>query len=234
MATVKHFAANSMENARFRVDVEVADEALHEVYLPHFKRIIDEGVACVMSAYNRVNGEWCGESRELLTGILRDEWGFDGFVISDWIFGLRDAATSLHAGLDIEMPWRMIRYSKLPAALEAGEASWDEVDRAIINVISTLLRFDAVLSAPDPPMSVVGAPEHVALARDVAARSVVLLRNEAVGDRPCLPLDASTLGRIAVVGALAGQTNLGDGGSSDVYSLDNINVLDGIRAAASG
>jgi len=231
MATVKHFAANSMENARFRVDVEVDDVALHEVYLPHFKRIIDEGVACVMSAYNQVNGEWCGDSRQLLTDVLRDEWGFDGFVISDWIFGMRDAAASLHAGLDIEMPWRMIRFSNLPAALESGEASWDDVDRAVTNVISTLLRFDAVLSTPNPPMSVVGAPEHVVLAREVAARSVVLLRNESIDGQPLLPLDAASLSQVAVVGELADQTNLGDGGSSDVYSLDNVNTLDGIRAA---
>ena len=234
MATVKHYAANSMENARFRVDVEVDDEALHEVYLPHFKRIIDEGVACVMSAYNQVNGEWCGDSRVLLTDILRGEWGFDGFVISDWIFGMRDAAASLHAGLDIEMPWRMIRYPNLPAALESGEASWDDVDLAVTNVISTLLRFDAVLSTPNPPMSVVGATEHVAFAREIAARSVVLLRNEPVDGRSVLPLDADALSRIAVIGELADQTNLGDGGSSDVYSLDNVNLLDGIRAAAGG
>jgi beta-glucosidase len=234
MATVKHYAANSMENARFRVDVEVDDESLHEVYLPHFKRIIDEGVACVMSAYNQVNREWCGDSRVLLTDILRGEWGFDGFVISDWIFGMRDAAASLHAGLDIEMPWRMIRYPNLPAALESGEASWDDVDLAVTNVISTLLRFDAVLSTPNPPMSVVGATEHVAFAREIAARSVVLLRNEPVDGRSVLPLDADALSRIAVVGELAAETNLGDGGSSDVYSLDNVNLLDGIRAAAGG
>lgn len=232
MATVKHFAANSMENARFRVDVEVDDVALHEVYLPHFKRIVDEGVACVMSAYNQVNGEWCGDSRPLLTDILRDEWGFDGFVISDWIFGIRDAAASLRAGLDIEMPWRMIRFPNLPAALESGDASWDDVDRAVTNVVSTLLRFDAVLSTPSPPMSVIGAEQHVALARQIAARSVVLLRNESVAGRPVLPLDTTSLDRVAVVGPLADQTNLGDGGSSDVYSLDNVNVLDGVRAVA--
>ena len=93
MACVKHFACNSMENARFTVDITVDEAALHEVYLPHFKRIVDEGVAVVMSAYNSVNGEWCGESPALLTRILRDEWGFTGFVISDWIFGLRDAGS---------------------------------------------------------------------------------------------------------------------------------------------
>jgi beta-glucosidase len=234
MATVKHFAANSMENARFRVDVEVDDEALHEVFLPHFKRIIDEGVACVMSAYNMVNGTFCGDHRELLSDILRGEWGFEGFVISDWIFGMRDAARSLHAGLDIEMPYRMIRAVHLADALESGDASWDEVDAAVVNVIATLLRFDAVLSMPSPEMSVIGSPEHVALAREAAARSVVLLRNEPVAADPLLPFDVSSFRRVAVIGELADRTNLGDGGSSDVFSLDNVTVLDGIRAAAAG
>jgi beta-glucosidase len=91
MACVKHFALNSMENARFKVDVTIASRALHEVYLPHFKRVVGEGVASVMSAYNSLNGEWCGQNRELLTGILKDEWGFEGFVMTDFIFGIRDA-----------------------------------------------------------------------------------------------------------------------------------------------
>lgn len=89
LACVKHFACNSMENARFTVDIEVDDVALHEVYLPHFRRVVDEGVASVMSAYNSVNGEWAGQHHGLLTEVLRDEWGFEGFVISDWIFGMR-------------------------------------------------------------------------------------------------------------------------------------------------
>ncbi|MBU6202117.1 MAG: glycoside hydrolase family 3 C-terminal domain-containing protein, partial [Acidobacteria bacterium] len=232
MATVKHFAVNSMENARFRVDVRVDEVALHEVYLPHFRRIVDEGAACVMSAYNQLNGTYCGDHHGLLTGILRDEWGFDGFVISDWIFGMRDAAESLRAGLDIEMPYRMVRATHLPAALEAGAATWDDVHAAVTRIVATLLRFDAVLSAPPPGAEAIGSDGHVALAREVSGRSVVLLRNEPVAGRPVLPLDASSLRSIAVIGALADRVNLGDGGSSDVFSLDNVTVLAGIAAAA--
>ena len=77
--------------------IEVDEIALHEVYLPHFKRIVEEGVACVMSAYNLLNGTYCGDHRGLLTDILRDEWGFEGFVISDWILGLRDVVTGSQA-----------------------------------------------------------------------------------------------------------------------------------------
>ncbi len=184
-----------------------------------------------MSSYNQLNGTYCGDSRELLTDILRDEWGFEGFVISDWIFGLRDAAVSVHAGLDIEMPYRMVRAAHLADALDTGEASSDDVDLAVTRIVATLLRFDDVLAAEPPARSTIGAPEHVALAREAAARSVVLLRNESVGV-PMLPLDRNRLPEIAVVGPLADHRDLGEGGSSDVYSLDNVTVLDGIRAAA--
>lgn len=230
MACVKHFACNSMENARFSVDIEIDDVALHEVYLPHFKRIIGEGVASVMSAYNSVNGEWCGQSHELLTAILRDEWGFDGFVISDWILGLRDAATSLTAGLDVEMPFRTIRARNLASALERGDASWDDVDRSVERIVATLLRFDPILSTPPPTIDIVGSAPHRSLAREVAARSVVLLRNEPVDGEPVLPLRGDGL-RVAVIGRLADTVNLGDGGSSDVWDLDCHTILDGLRDA---
>ncbi len=229
MACVKHFACNSMENARFTVDVRVDEVALHEVYLPQFRRIVEEGVAAVMSAYNSLNGEWCGQNAELLNDVLREEWGFEGFVISDWIFGLRDAVASLRAGLDVEMPYRMVRYQHLRPALERGEVRWAQVDEAVLRLVATRLRFDDVLSAEPPPRSVLGSPEHRALAREVAARSVVLLRNEAVEGSPVLPLsDGET---VAVIGRLAQSVNLGDGGSSDVWDLDCHTVLDGLVAA---
>ena len=229
MANVKHFACNSMENARFTVDIEIDDVALHEVYLPHFRRIIDEGVASVMSAYNSVNGEWVGQNRALLTDVLRGEWGFEGFVISDWIFGLRDAATSVRAGLDIEMPYRMVRSVHLPGAIERGEVTWDEIDSCVERTVGTLLRFDAVLSAPSPSREALGAPAHRLLAREVAARSVVVLRNEIVDGERALPMVSTA--SIAVIGHLASVVNVGDGGSSDVWDLECRTVLDGLGAA---
>ena len=232
MACVKHFACNSMENARFSVDIEVDETSLHEVFLPHFRRVVDEGVASVMSAYNSVNGEWCGQNRALLTDVLRGEWGFGGFVISDWILGLRDAGKSVAAGLDVEMPYRMVRQQHLREALESGEVSWEEVDACAARLVATLLRFDTVL-AESPPPSVVGCQEHRELAREVAARSVVLLRNEDVDGAPVLPFPTST-GTLAVIGRLAGAVNLGDGGSSDVWDLDCQTVLDGLRAGFGG
>jgi beta-glucosidase len=120
MACVKHYALNSIENARFDVDVTVDDETLHEVYLPHFKAVIDAGADAVMSAYNSVNGEWAGQNRALLTGILREEWGFAGFVMTDFVWGLRDPVGSVAAGQDLGMPFRQQRARHLPGAPRAG------------------------------------------------------------------------------------------------------------------
>jgi beta-glucosidase len=227
LACVKHFALNSMENARFTVDVTADDRALHEVYLPHFRRVVDEGVASVMSSYNSVNGEWAGQNEVLLTDILRDEWGFEGFVITDFIFGLRDGVRSVEAGLDIEMPFRQTRAVSLPDALADGTLTRDDLEAPAVRIVATLLRFAAVLAAEAPPPSILGCADHRALARRAACESIVLLRND--GD--LLPLDAGALRRVAVVGRLAAVPNVGDGGSSDVSARDVVTPLDGLRAA---
>lgn len=231
MACVKHLACNSMENARFSVDITVDETALHEVFLPQFRRIVDQGVAAVMSAYNSVNGEWCGQNHALLTEVLRDEWGFSGFVISDWIFGIREAGRSVRAGLDVEMPYRMVRASHLAEDLDAGAASWEEVDRSVGRVIATRLRFAEVLAVPTPDREVLANPSHRALAREAAAKSAVLLRNEPVDGSPLLPLDLHPGESVALIGALADAVNLGDGGSSDVWAPEVVTLAEGLRAA---
>jgi beta-glucosidase len=226
MACMKHFAVNSMENARFTVDVTADERALHEVYLPHFKRVANEGVASVMSAYNSLNGEWCGENETLLIDILRREWGWDGFVTSDFIFGLRDAVKSVGAGLNIEMPFRQQREPVLADALADGSLRQADVDQRVVEIVATLLRFWPMLATPAPPISIVASPAHVALARSAAEQSMVLVRNDNL-----LPLDAAMGGRIAVIGRLAAIPNLGDGGSSNVHPPSVITPLDGLRAA---
>jgi beta-glucosidase len=225
MACMKHFALNSMENARFTVDVTVDERALHEVYLPHFERVAVSGVASVMSAYNSVNGEWCGQNAHLLTEILRDEWGWDGFVTSDFIFGLRDPVLSVAAGLDIEMPFRQQRATTLADALADGTLAIGDVDRAVQRVVATLLRFASVFER-QPPAEVVGCADHRALAREAASSSMALLRN----DGSLLPLDGDAVGRVAVLGRLAAVRNLGDGGSSDVRASEVVTALDGLIA----
>ncbi len=227
MACVKHFACNSMENARFSVDITVDDRALHEVYLPHFRRVVEAGVASVMSAYNSLNGEWCGESRTLLRGILRDEWGFDGFVITDFIFGLRDPVASVRAGLDVEMPFAQQRAQALPDALASGALNRADLEAPAVRFVATLLRFAAVLRRPAPPASVLAAAEHRALAWRAAQESIVLLTNR----ESFLPVDPESVRSVAVLGRLARVANLGDGGSSAVHPPDAVTPLEGIREA---
>ena len=229
MACVKHFACNSMENARFKVDVVADERALHEVYLPHFKRVASEGVAAVMSAYNSLNGHWCGDSRPLLTEILRDEWGWDGLVVTDFIMGLRDPVASVRAGCNIEMPFRQQRAQSLPGAVASGELDVADVDARVAETLATFLRFARVFRA-SPHRSVVGCAEHRALSREAAAASMVLLRNNGL-----LPINAGLLSNVAVVGPLAAVANLGDGGSSDVlHTPDPVTLLVGVEAALAG
>jgi beta-glucosidase len=229
MACVKHFACNSIENARFKLDVTADERTLHEVYLPHFKQVVDAGVASVMSAYNAVNGEWCGQHRELLTTILREEWGFDGIVISDFQLGLRDAVRSVEAGLDVEMPYVQQRAQHLPAAIADGTLAVAAVDRIAERVLATLLRFAGIIERPGD-RAVLACPAHRALAREAAAASIVLLRNEG----GLLPLDPSRIRRLAVVGRLARVPNIGDGGSSNVHPPHVVTPLEGLRAALPG
>lgn len=223
IATVKHFALNSMENVRFKVNVKVDERTLREVYLPHFKRILDAGCASVMSAYNKVNGEYCGENRYLLTDILRQEWGFDGFVHSDWIMGVR-TPWGAAAGLDIENPEPMHFGSKLVAAVEGGQIAPSIVDTACRRILRTLYRFTCAEDPlPSYPMELVASQAHRALALEVAEKSAVLVRNEGL-----LPLDASKARKIAVAGRLADMAITGDNGSSRVRPPYVVTPLQGL------
>jgi beta-glucosidase len=232
MACVKHFACNSIEDARFRVDVEVDGDVLREVYLAPFARIVGEGVAAVMAAYNSVNGDWCGQNHELLTTILRDEWGFEGFVMSDFMFGLRDSAAAINAGLDLEMPFAMIHDAHLAEAHRRGDVDEATIDTAVRRLLRTQLAFAEPAGEPgDYGPEVVACAEHRALAREVATRSIVLLRNEPVDGAPVLPLDPESSTRLAVIGRLAAIPNTGDHGSSAVRPPEVVTPLEGLRAA---
>ncbi|MBL7498389.1 glycoside hydrolase family 3 C-terminal domain-containing protein [Frankia sp. CN7] len=230
MACVKHFALNSMENARFKVDVAVDEHALHEVYLPHFKATVDAGADSFMSSYNAVNGAFLDVNRTLLTDVLRDEWGFEGFVTSDWLWGVHDAVASLDAGMDVEMPLRALRARELPGALRAGRLPRETVLRSARRILATTLAHAATRDEAEPAADVVAAPAHRALAREAAVRGTVLLRNEPAGGAPLLPLPATTR-RLAVLGHLAAAPNLGDHGSSTVRPPTTCSPLEGLREA---
>lgn len=222
IACVKHLAANSMENARFEVNVTLEDRTLHEVYLPHFKDCIDAGARAVMSAYNAVNGHWCGENGTLLTDVLKKRWQFKGFVLTDFIFGMRDARKAIDAGLDLEMPLRMVWGDNLKDLVVREEVSEDRLDQSLHRLI------DAQLGIPAKeryPQNLVGQREHRMLAREAAAKSIVLLKN----DDDLLPL--RNVQSIVVVGPLARIPNTGDRGSSDGRPNYVVTPLDGLREA---
>jgi beta-glucosidase len=235
LASPKHFALNNLDNTRFEMSADVDARSLHEVYLRHFERcVVEAGAASVMTAYNKVNGTYCGENPELIDNILRGRWGFRGFVESDWFLGTRSTADALNAGLDIEMP-APFRYSdeNLDEALASGELDEETIRRnarhSVYQKVAWQLGDDAVAGKSRPDSSVVECEEHIALAREAAEKSFVLLENH--GD--ILPLDRGPALRVAVVGDLAVEINLGDRGSSMVTSSSVSKPLDGIRAAAS-
>ena len=226
MACVKHYALNSMENARFKVDVELDERALHEIYLPHFKEVVEAGVASVMSAYNSVNGEWAGQNRTLLTTILKEEWGFAGFVITDFIFGMRDVLKTALSGQDIEMPFAMHLHRGLKALVENGQVSLARIDDAALRILRQQVRFASGRDPRQYGREIVGCAAHRALAREAAQKSIVLLRNE----DGILPLNPS-IAKIALIGRLAAVPNTGDGGSSNTKPDHVVTPLEGLRAA---
>lgn len=223
LASVKHFALNSIENSRFEVDVQVDERALREVYLPAFRRVVQESkVASVMSAYNQVNGAYCSENAHLLTDILKDEWGFDGWVESDWVLGTRSTVEAANAGLDIEMPLATFFGDELSKAVRSGYVKARTIDESARRILRKHVEFG--LDAPAPrDASVVESAAHRALAREVADKSIVLLANDGV-----LPLADGV--RVAVLGEFADLANLGDHGSSAVSPSSVVTPFDGLSA----
>ena len=224
IACIKHFALNSIDSSRFRVDVLASERVLQELYLPQFRACVEAGALAVMSAYNSVNGAWCGQNVHLLTEILKGRWGFRGFVVTDFIFGIRNGVEALMAGQDLEMPFRMIFAATLPAAVDDGRIPMARIDDAVLR----LLVAQGSVPAGADPSSVRGCAEHRALAREAATKSIVLLRNEA----GALPLTG--IRSLAVIGRLANTANLGDRGSSDTRPAPGsvVTPLAGLRAAA--
>lgn len=232
MACIKHFACNSMENARFKVDVQADERTLQEIYLPHFKRCLDEGAASVMSAYNKLNGAFCGHNAWLLRQILKEEWGFQGFVISDFAWGIREAKAAVLGGLDIEMPFEKY-FKKLLKLVQKGEVPEALLDDAVIRILRQKIRFAQVGNQNTYHPRQVASETHQALARQSAQKSIVLLKNDSIpSSGTCLlPLDLEKIKKIAVIGNLAQMPNTGDKGSSKVRAPYVVTALQGLREA---
>ncbi len=226
--TVKHFVANDTEVDRMTVDVQVPERVLRELYLRPFEAAVrDAGAWGVMSAYNRLDGEFCSANRHLLVDILRDEWGFDGFVVSDW-FGAHETVPTGQGGLTVEMPGpAKVLGHHLLAAVEAGEVDEAEVADRAREVLVLAERTQAATRPADAPEETVDDPEERALCREVAVAGTVLLRNQ----HDALPLVVDGPGavhRVAVVGPNAAVTRTMGGGSSSLTSLPQRSLLDAL------
>jgi beta-glucosidase len=249
IGTVKHYAANNQEFERNRVDVKISERALHEIYLPAFKAAVQEaGAGSVMSAYNKVNGFWCAENPHLLTEILKKQWGFKGFVVSDWA-STHSTVETANAGLDVEMPGAeslkpllsnpvfrkagfmggFLAPEKLLPAVNSGQvprSRLDDMVRRILWAMFTNGLFDRQESATQGE---VDTPEQQAVAREAAVKSMVLLKNAG----GVLPIRAGSVRSIAVIGPNAAVARTGGGGSSKVTPRrPALSPLDGIKERA--
>ena len=224
-ASLKHFALNNQEHERMRASSDVAPRPLREIYLRAFQRVVQDARPwTVMSSYNRVNGVYAGENRWLLTDVLRDEWGFDGVVVSDW-GAVSDRVASVRAGLDLEMPAGDGENDRIVAdAVRRGELDESALDESVARMTRLGHRAEDGVR----PGTTWSIDEHHALAREVASRAIVLLKN----DGALLPLSPAQ--RIAVIGEFGEQARFQGGGSSHVNTTRVDVPVDEIRASATG
>ena len=197
MACPKHFALNSMENSRWVLDVSIDERTLREVYLPHFKKVIQVGKpASIMTAYNKVRGEYSGSNEELLSEILRKDWGFKGFISTDWMYGVYDGIKAIKAGLNVEMPWQdEYNYDIIKKAINASLIEEKEIDNLVLTSLKTRLKYAFSYDSIDYSHKLILDKSHVELARTVAEESMVLLKNENT-----LPFSKGENLRIGVIG----------------------------------
>ncbi|MBN1900936.1 glycoside hydrolase family 3 C-terminal domain-containing protein [Candidatus Sumerlaeota bacterium] len=227
LATIKHYACNNQEDGRTIVSTEIDDRTLREIYLPAFQAAIIEGdAACVMNAYNLVNGYWCTENDYLNNKILKEEWDFDGILMSDW-GATHHALEAAKYGLDLEMPsGEFMNRKNLMLAIEKGELDEDVIDDKVRRIIRIILRH-GFCDRPQKIDSIpLDDPENAKVALQMAREGIVLLKNE----KNTLPLDAVKIKTIAVIGPNAHPAVPGGGGSSRVEPFHAVSALDGIKA----
>lgn len=221
-ATAKHFIGNEAEFERNTISSDIDDRSLRELYLVPFEQAVKEGgLLAVMTSYNRVNGVYCTENPWLLQELLRDEWGFEGIVMTDW-FGAASADVSPAAGLDVEMPGKPRAYGdNLRDAVTSGATDERDVDAMVRRWLGVVDRLNAWGDEPGVEQSI-DLPEHRELARRLATESIVLLKNEA----SVLPLSADDVGRVVALGPLAQQAHIMGGGSAQLVPHYRVAPID--------
>ncbi|MFD9003429.1 glycoside hydrolase family 3 C-terminal domain-containing protein [Streptomyces sp. NPDC059582] len=227
--TVKHFVANDAETDRFTVNNLVGERALRELYLAPFEAIVENAHPWgIMTAYNTVNGTTMTEHHHLVDEVLRGEWGFDGFNVSDWM-AARDTTAAIAGGLDVAMPGPQTVYGDaLVQAVHDGAVDETDVDAAVRNVLRLAARV-GILEGAEPAVTELPQPvDGEALAREIARRAFVLVRNE----NDALPLKPA--GTVALIGAAARDARVLGGGSATVFPARVVSPLDGLTAALPG
>ncbi|MFI7124043.1 glycoside hydrolase family 3 protein [Nonomuraea sp. NPDC050153] len=223
--TPKHFVANDFETDRFTVDVRVSEKALREVYLRPFERVVAAGAWGLMTAYNSVNGTTMTEHADLVNGVLKGEWGFDGFVVSDWT-AVRTTEAAALGGTDVAMPGPRGPWGeKLAAAVREGRVPESVVDDRVRRVLRLAHRVGALRGAQAPVSGDRPAVDGAALAREVATRGFTLLTNTGI-------LPFQQVGRVAVIGAAAAEARVMGGGSAQVFPDRIVSPLQGIAERA--
>jgi beta-glucosidase len=225
MATAKHYVANSIEKARYKINVRMDERTLREVYLPHFKRCVDEGCATIMTAYNKFRGKYCGHNNYLLRKILKGEWDFRGFVHSDWMQGVKDTVGGITGGLDVEMPRaKYYKYKRIRNALDQDEITEDMIDNAANRVMRTILKYTTREDTQEYGQDLIGCEEHYKVALKAAEKGMVLIKNA----NKIMPLDKNKIQKMAIFGKYAKVINIGDYGSSRVSVNEVSTPLKGI------
>src|SRR5215218_9768563 len=239
LAQAKHYVLNDQEFNRNTVDVTVDDRTLHEIYLAPFEAAVKDGkVGSVMCSYNLAFGKHVCENKELLDGILRDQWRFDGFVTSDW-GATHSTAPTANAGMDLEMHAAPPHYfgDPLGEAIKAGEVSAARLDAMVTHMFVPMFRYGLFdhppVAQPDAYLDQADTPSHRALARELSEQSTVLLKNQ----DNLLPLDNGTGRTIAVIGSAANPVGAsgasGGGGSSHGTGIPSpVSPLEGIQQLA--
>jgi beta-glucosidase len=228
-ASVKHYVCNDAEYQRTTISAEVRERALREIYLPPFKAAVQEASTwTIMASYNLVNGVAASENPFLLTEILRDEWNFDGVVVSDWFDSVKSTVASINAGLDLEMPIPRWRGDQLLEAVRRGEVPEETINVSVRRLLQLIVKAKVFEQPKDMPEQYLDLPEQRALAREAAAEGIVLLKNEG----NLLPLQREQLTSIAVIGPNARTARIMGGGSAQVNAPYAISPFEGIAEAA--
>ncbi|MBN8705893.1 MAG: glycoside hydrolase family 3 C-terminal domain-containing protein [Bacteroidetes bacterium] len=231
LTSTKHFAVNNQEHERMTIDVKVSERAMREIYWPAFETIVKEADTwTIMASYNRLNGPYATANNHLLNEVLKNEWGFRGFVVSDWgaVHGDLDVALG---GTDLEMPTgEFMNVKNLKPFVDSGKLPVSVVDDKIARLIRVMMISGLFDRVPGSLPTALNTKEHQELARQAATESIVLLKN----DKSLLPLDINKLKSVAVIGPNAASARTGGGGSSMVLPFYSVSPLDAFNEVGTG